>query len=219
MPAGQDPVARGLLPNNPVTFDITKDQLDNHVPRPAAGCGAGVSETDDGECNLGAFRTDGSGRAVIELFGDLKRHNMGARLQETINEVSGTAANPNPVAPLNRNRADTFMTENLWGVGSTAPYMHDGRATTLAEAIIEHANPGDTVSEARASRSAYLALGVDDKKAVIAFLQNLVLFVQPGAEEAAVAARSSVDTAGAPRAHHVQKGIVPLGFKIKQAEK
>ena len=30
------------------------------------------------------------------------------------------------------------MTENLWGVGSTAPYMHDGRATTLAEAILEH---------------------------------------------------------------------------------
>ena len=48
--------------------------------------------------------------------------------------------------------ASVFLTENLWGVGSTAPYLHDGRATTLTEAILEHGG------EAQASRDAFAAL-------------------------------------------------------------
>lgn len=45
-----------------------------------------------------------------------------------------------------------FLTEAPWGVGSTAPYLHDGRATTLTEAILEHGGA------AAASRSAFLRL-------------------------------------------------------------
>jgi CxxC motif-containing protein (DUF1111 family) len=30
------------------------------------------------------------------------------------------------------------MTEPLWGVGSTSPYGHDGRSTTLQEVILRH---------------------------------------------------------------------------------
>jgi len=47
---------------------------------------------------------------------------------------------------------DTFMTENLWGVGSTAPYMHDGRASTLTEAI--HWHGGEAEPSRNASTSA-----------------------------------------------------------------
>ena len=75
----------------------------------------------------------------MELFGDLKRHDMGPRLAEPVNEIAGDDVTPIPLNPRNRHTPDTFLTENLWGVGSTAPYMHDGRATTLAEAILEHA--------------------------------------------------------------------------------
>jgi CxxC motif-containing protein (DUF1111 family) len=81
---------------------------------------------------------------------------MGSGLAERIDEV-GTGAS-------------TFMTENLWGVGSTAPYLHDGRATTLTEAILEHGG------EAASSRAAFTDLSLDDKKALLAFLNNLVLF-------------------------------------------
>ena len=63
-----------------------------------------------------------------------------------------------------------FLTENLWGVGSTAPYLHDGRATTLTEAIPAHGG------EAAASRDAFLGLPTKDQKALIAFLNDLVLF-------------------------------------------
>lgn len=69
------------------------------------------------------------------------------------------------------------MPPHLRTTPSALPYMHDGLATTLAEAILEHAQSNsDTASEARASRAAHLARATSDKQAVIAFLQNLVLF-------------------------------------------
>ena len=84
------------------------------------------------------------------------RDDIGAGLAENIDEV-GTGAS-------------VFLTENLWGVGSTAPYLHDGRATTLTEAILEHGG------EATASRNAFTSLTTSKQLDVIAFLDNLVLF-------------------------------------------
>ena len=88
----------------------------------------------------------------MELFGDLKRHFMGPRLAEPVNEIAGDDVTPIPTNPRNRHTPETFLTENLWGVGSTAPYLHDGRATTLAEAIIEHGSGAPTTPAKAASR-------------------------------------------------------------------
>lgn len=173
-PAGQDPVARGVDPRLAVTFDLTGDQPDNIIRHPSGAIRA----------RLGSFRTDSFGRAVVELFGDLKRHQMGQRLAEPVNEIAGDDTSPNPTAPLNNHTPSTFLTENLWGVGSTAPYMHDGRATTVVEAILEHGtdDPADT-SEAHNARRAYLGRSDSDKKALVAFLENLVLFKVEEEEE------------------------------------
>jgi hypothetical protein len=140
---------RDLDPALAVTFDLTQDQPDNQI------------EDDQGNVifRLGSLRTNSSGQAVVELYGDLKRHYMGSGLAEGIDEVGTGAA--------------TFLTENLWGVASTAPYLHDGRATTLTEAILEHR--GDSSG----SRSNFLNLSTNSKKDVIAFLNNLVLFKIP----------------------------------------
>ena len=167
-PAGQSPVAAGLDPAHPIRFDLTRDQPDNIIRDRGGNIRA----------RLGSFtRRDEKGRVPIELFGDLKRHVMGPGLAESVNEIAGDDVTPIPIDPRNRHTPDTFMTENLWGVGSTAPYMHDGRATTLAEAILAHAvSDTDEASEARASRAAYRALREGDKQALIAFLNNLVLF-------------------------------------------
>ena len=120
--------------------------------------------------------------------GDLKRHAMGPALAEPVNEIAGDDVTPIPVNPRNRHTPDTFMTENLWGVGSTAPYMHDGRATTLVEAVLEHATSSSSdPSEAAQSRRNYLNLGNSDKRALIAFLENLVLFKVEEVEGATVA--------------------------------
>lgn len=108
--------------------------------------------------HLGNHLSNGQGGAIIALFGDLKRHDMGSALAEPIDEVGTGRA--------------TFLTENLWGVGTTAPYLHDGRATTLTEAILEHGG------EAGASRSAFVSLAGQDQADLLAFLNNLVLFKQ-----------------------------------------
>jgi hypothetical protein len=145
-PAGQDPVASGVDPAFPVAFDLTEDQPDNIIED---GFGNVVAR-------LGSFETDRNGQAIVRLFGDLKRHDMGPGLAEAIDEVGTGAA--------------TWITKELWGVGSTAPYLHDGRATTLTEAILEHGG------EAEDSRDAFVALPPKKQEALIAFLDNLVLF-------------------------------------------
>ncbi|HEY8154847.1 MAG TPA: di-heme oxidoredictase family protein [Myxococcota bacterium] len=149
-PAGQDPVREGVDPRRAVRFDLTQDQPDNHVLNP------------DGTLRfrLGSLRVDPtSGKALVDLGGDLKRHDIGRGLAEVIDET-GTGAS-------------VFLTENLWGVGSTAPYLHDGRATTLTEAILEHGG------EAANSKTAFTRLGTQQQADVIAYLENLVLFKLP----------------------------------------
>jgi CxxC motif-containing protein (DUF1111 family) len=84
---------------------------------------------------------------------------MGPGLAEAIDE-EGTGAS-------------VFLTENLWGVGSTAPYLHDGRATTLTEAILEHGGEADF------TRSAFAALSLKEQQDLIAFLNNMVLYKLP----------------------------------------
>jgi CxxC motif-containing protein (DUF1111 family) len=161
-PAGQDPIAEGVDPAFPVTFDLTADQPDNQIPGPNGTI-----------IHLGSLKKDSAGRGIVDLFGDLKRHDIGAGLAETIDEV-GTGAS-------------VFLTENLWGVGSTAPYMHDGRDTTLTEAILEHGG------EASGSRSSFLALSTSSKADLIAFLENLVLFKVPEAAALRVLTPTQVD--------------------------
>jgi hypothetical protein len=154
-PGGRNPITDGLDPAHPNSFNFTTDIIENPVAIP-------------GGTTLGNFKRDAQGRAIIELFGDLKRHNMGPRLSESIDEV-GTGAG-------------TFLTENLWGVGSTAPYMHDGRATTLTEAILEHDGPAENTPGAvggRDAANAYNNATPQQRADLIAFLKNLVLFATP----------------------------------------
>ena len=63
-----------------------------------------------------------------------------------------------------------FVTRPLWGIGTTAPYGHDGRSSTLDDAILRHGG------EALASRNAYAALAPFQKRSIDAFLNSLVLF-------------------------------------------
>jgi CxxC motif-containing protein (DUF1111 family) len=211
-PAGQNPITSGVDPANPIRFDLTRDQPDNII-RNASG---------NIRARLGSFtRRDSRGRVLIELYGDMKRHAMGPGLAEPVNEIAGDDVTPIPVNPRNRHTPDTFMTENLWGVGSTAPYMHDGRATTLAEAILAHAaSDRDTASEARASRAAYRSLRDGDKRALIAFLENLVLFKIEEEEEADAAAATLSSTARATTTGSTQMRvrIKPKGFTIVTPE-
>jgi Di-haem oxidoreductase, putative peroxidase len=109
---------------------------------------------------------DGSGHPTLKLpamqsfvvrnfFADLKRHDLGPNFYER--NYNGT---------LQRE----FMTEPLWGVGTTAPYGHDGRSINLREVILRHGG------EALTARNAFNALSETQKSAVFDFLNSLVLF-------------------------------------------
>jgi mono/diheme cytochrome c family protein len=152
-PGGGDPLIAGLDPAFPNQFDFTADLPDNPTLIP-------------GGTTLGNFRRDSQGRAIVQLFGDLRRHNMGSGLAESVDEEGTGAA--------------TFLTENLWGVATTAPYMHDGRATTLAEAIMEHGGEGrDSSNFFKAALDSNRSNPADTRAPdLIAFLENLVLFFE-----------------------------------------
>ena len=102
--------------------------------------------------DLGFRRAPGGGLRV-PLYSDLKRHYMGERLAETFER----AEVPN----------GEFITARLWGIADTAPYLHDGRATTLHEAIEFHGG------EAQQARDDYMALSDEHKDELINFLGTL----------------------------------------------
>jgi hypothetical protein len=97
---------------------------------------------------------DNSEGMLVKLFSDLKRHDMGDRLKE-----SNAGANDQ------QNRS--YVTARLWGVADTAPYLHDGRATTLTEAIKWHGG------EAQQASNQYSALSDTKKIALLDYLRTL----------------------------------------------
>ncbi len=108
------------------------------------------------------FRPAPGGGVFVPLFADLKRHKMGPRLAETFER--GELAN------------DEFTTARLWGVADTAPYLHDGRATTLYQAIEFHGG------EAQAARDAFLALNDTQQGRLLTFLKKLRVPEAPNEE-------------------------------------
>jgi hypothetical protein len=64
----------------------------------------------------------------------------------------------------------SFRTAPLWGVGSTAPYGHDGASLDLDAIIRRHGG------EAQESARAYAGLPESDRLALLEFLRGLVLY-------------------------------------------
>lgn len=90
---------------------------------------------------------------LVHLFSDLKRHDMGEIL-----------ASPSDQGNI---PARMFLTRPLWGLAETAPYLHDGRAPTIQDAIVLHGG------EATAARDAYLALDDHARASMRVFLASL----------------------------------------------
>jgi hypothetical protein len=96
----------------------------------------------------GAYRVRG-------IYTDFKYHDLGKEFHQV--QFDGSVLRK-------------FRTSPLWGVGTTAPYGHDGASLTLHDVIRRHGG------EALESRQAYMALGPADRRRIIAFLESLVLY-------------------------------------------
>jgi CxxC motif-containing protein (DUF1111 family) len=98
----------------------------------------------------------------VNLYSDLALHNMGPGLADDI--AQGLA------------KGDEFRTAPLWGVGTRAFFLHDGRATNLIDAIRAHRSIGNGTygpSEANAVIANYDALPVAQQQDLLNFLRSL----------------------------------------------
>jgi CxxC motif-containing protein (DUF1111 family) len=115
------------------------------------------------------------------LYSDLLLHDLGSGLEGR----AGYAARPDE-APSDRNDSDDsqrpspseWRTAPLWGVADSAPYLHDGRAVSLEQAIQLHGGEASGVSER------FQALAPVDKLSIISFLNTLRAPVADPAEQA-----------------------------------
>jgi CxxC motif-containing protein (DUF1111 family) len=120
---------------------------------------------------------------VDGLYSDLLLHDLGDRLLDVSGGYGAPVrrqvvdASPGDASsrPTSGDAGPTeWRTPPLWGVGHSAPYLHDGRARTLDEAIRLHGGEADATSKR------YAALDAVDRQAVVAFLRSLVAPARPG---------------------------------------
>ncbi len=92
-------------------------------------------------------------RGGLPLYSDLLLHDMGDAMADGMQQ--------------NLASGREFRTQPLWGLSKLGPYLHDGRADTLAEAIAAHDG------EAARAREAFEALGAGEQDELVAFLGSL----------------------------------------------
>ena len=124
---------------------------------------------------------------VDGLYSDMLLHDMGQSLADAATYY-GSSTPPGPQDDLAAAKdaaqppggacATEWRTPPLWGVADSAPYLHDGRASSLDEAIRLHGG------EAAATSSRYVKLPGVDRDDLLAFLQ-----IAHGRAEAAKAVR------------------------------
>jgi hypothetical protein len=116
---------------------------------------------------------------VKNIFTDFKRHDLGPNFYER--NYDGTMEK-------------LMMTRPLWGVATTGPYGHDGRSINLAEVILRHGG------EAQQSRDLFANSAANDRSALLAFLDTLVLF--PPDDTASNLDPGDRSATGYPQLHH-----------------
>jgi CxxC motif-containing protein (DUF1111 family) len=92
-------------------------------------------------------------RGMVPLYSDLLLHDMGEDMADGLVMANATSSE--------------FRTQPLWGLLLQRPYLHDGRADTIEEAIRWHGG------EAEAARMAFVSAKKKNRKRLIAFLETL----------------------------------------------
>jgi CxxC motif-containing protein (DUF1111 family) len=118
---------------------------------------------------------------VQGIFSDLLLHDMGPGLEDPVAafpervkvgtiSIGGGYSGGGSVDVFAENSTrirQEWKTPPLWGARDSAPYLHDGRARTLTEAIAAHGGEADS------SARRFEQLGEPEKSAILSFLQSL----------------------------------------------
>jgi CxxC motif-containing protein (DUF1111 family) len=158
-------------------LDLTQEQCDQltafcaSLPRPVELRSWGISSKQE-IAGKGLFAKIGCADChtpklgtVDGLYSDLLLHSMGAELVG--GGSYGEPPIPIPDAPDEGPGPSEWRTPPLWGVSDSAPYLHDGRAATLEEAINLHGGQG------KRAANKFTALKRDEQAQLIAFLKTL----------------------------------------------
>jgi CxxC motif-containing protein (DUF1111 family) len=105
--------------------------------------------------------------SVSRIYSDLLLHRMGQDL-----EARGSSYGGSPPPPAERSTEegplpDEWRTAPLWGVADSGPYLHDGRAATLEDAILMHGGQG------AAAAARFERLSPAQRDQLIGFLKTL----------------------------------------------
>ena len=103
-----------------------------------------------------------SSRGAVDAYTDLLLHDMGPDLADGIS--MGEAQRSATEIATTENE---WRTQPLWGVSLHGPWLHDGRAETLRDAVELHGG------EAEEIRDAFLALPVGEQANLLRFLELL----------------------------------------------
>jgi CxxC motif-containing protein (DUF1111 family) len=98
----------------------------------------------------------------LGAYTDLLIHDMGSDLADGISMGTAQPAVGTPLTTQNE-----FRTQPLWGVSMHKPFLHDGRADTLLDAILMHGGEAATI------RDAFAGLSAAEQDDLIAFLEAL----------------------------------------------
>jgi CxxC motif-containing protein (DUF1111 family) len=108
---------------------------------------------------------------VHGLYSDLLLHDMGVELESSTGYYGSII--PPPAVPSDKFDARDqpspveWRTAPLWGVADSAPYLHDGRAETLAQAIEAHGGEAGDVT------ARFQHLSPREQQSIISFLHSL----------------------------------------------
>jgi len=105
--------------------------------------------------NFGYAQDPNGPGVLVPMYSDLKRHKLSAALYEDFETSRAQVDN------------QKFITARLWGIADTGPYLHDGRATSIYQAILLHGG------EAKFPEKKFEALSDSDKQDLIDFLKSL----------------------------------------------
>jgi CxxC motif-containing protein (DUF1111 family) len=160
-------------------LDLTLEQCSQlttyieSLPRPAERPPASPGSRNQAEAGKELFHRVGCAEchtpdlgSVEGIYSDLLLHRMGEKLVG--NGSYGELPPPRPDhTPGGGPHPDEWRTPPLWGVADSAPYLHDGRAATLEEAIRLHAGQGERAAER------FARLKPNQQAQLLAFLKTL----------------------------------------------
>jgi CxxC motif-containing protein (DUF1111 family) len=172
--------ARPLFTPNyePPGLDLTDRQCDQltrfiaSLPRPEERAPEDATVAEQARSGKELFRRVGCAECHVPdlgkvkgLYSDLLLHDMGSNLQG--GGFYGALLVVGEEKEEERRAPGEWRTPPLWGLADSAPYLHDGRAATLEEAILQHAG------QAAASMKRFRALPTEQQAQLVAFLKTL----------------------------------------------